>query len=78
MWYWPWVYVYQRRRLCYECMGILVPGTQTVVLKVGYTCTRDKQELRDFREYGHRAPAEANAQERVLLRPPFLAAVLAL
>ena len=25
---------------------------------------RDKQELRDFREYGHKTPAEQNAAER--------------
>ena len=35
---------------------------------------RDKQELRDFREYGHKTPAEQNAAERWLTRahePPF-------
>eukprot|EP00285_Hemiselmis_virescens_P000656 CAMPEP_0173413338 /NCGR_PEP_ID=MMETSP1356-20130122/81732_1 /TAXON_ID=77927 ORGANISM="Hemiselmis virescens, Strain PCC157" /NCGR_SAMPLE_ID=MMETSP1356 /ASSEMBLY_ACC=CAM_ASM_000847 /LENGTH=707 /DNA_ID=CAMNT_0014375365 /DNA_START=219 /DNA_END=2339 /DNA_ORIENTATION=+ len=35
---------------------------------------RDKQELRDFREYGHRSPAELNSAERWAARaqePPF-------
>jgi len=35
---------------------------------------RDKQELRDFREYGHKTPAEQNAAERWRTRchePPF-------